>query len=545
MSTLGIFNSTNFNPEDVMLQSFQGAVFKRFPGGSMPLLGFTALTKTGTLNVPTHTWKIEQQEFPHTATTASVAAAAKGTASRIPVADATQFTNGVVIQVNGTHEHIRVQSVIDEFTILGLRGFGTVPPQVIPSGTELWRISTAFEESSLRPQARVGGNGQDLSNVTQIFRDSWAVSGTTAAMKLSKFGENPLTKNRREAMVQHATDMEMNLLFGQRVETVMNGQPLRKMDGILSLMRQYAPENYHLSPSVITMGMLEDMLDPVFDYNTDSTNMNDRILFGGKIAVKAINQLGNYSGQKNLVNGQTKFGHRFSEFITTRGNYKVMEHPLFNINPDWSRMMLVLDLSTLKLLNLEGRKTTHRAFNSRVNSEDASAAVDAGIDAEGGSFLTELTLELSLPSANAVITGICDVACEPCPTLPTTYYAQFSISHPCESGAVAGGTQVTLTITGNKAAQAYNVVTPNGIQTITADGSGNGSVTFTLPAYVENMIQGAEPWGKVNVVSFYIANSATLNNVSLSQISVSACVKDPCDDPNVLVSDAECVTINA
>ncbi len=108
MSTLGIFNSTNFNPEDVMLQSFQGAVFKRFPGGSMPLLGFTALTKTGTLNVPTHTWKIEQQEFPHTATTASVAAAAKGTASRIPVADATQFTNGVVIQVNGTHEHIRV-----------------------------------------------------------------------------------------------------------------------------------------------------------------------------------------------------------------------------------------------------------------------------------------------------------------------------------------------------------------------------------------------------------------------------------------------------
>ena len=80
MSTLGIFNSTNFNPEDVMLQSFQGAVFKRFPGGSMPLLGFTALTKTGTLNVPTHTWKIEQQEFPHTATTASVAAAAKGTA---------------------------------------------------------------------------------------------------------------------------------------------------------------------------------------------------------------------------------------------------------------------------------------------------------------------------------------------------------------------------------------------------------------------------------------------------------------------------------
>lgn len=543
MSTLGIFNSTNFEPEAVALQSFQGAVFKRFPGGSMPLLGFTAMTKTGTLDVPTHTWAIEQQEFPHTATTASVAAVAKGTASRIPVADALQFTQGVVIQVNGTQEQIRVQSVIDEFTILGLRGFGTVPPQVIPSGTELWRISTAFEESSLRPQARVSGNNQKLSNVTQIFRDAWAVSGTAAAMKLSKFGENPLTKNRREAAVAHATDMEMNLLFGQRVETVMNGQPLRKMDGILSLMRQYAPENYHLSPSVITMSMLEDMLDPVFDYNTDSTNMNDRVLFGGKIAMKAINKLGNYSGTKNLVPGQTKFGHRFTEFITTRGNYKVMEHPLFNLNPDWSRMVLVLDLSTLKLLNMEGRKTTHSSFNSKVNSQE-SASVDAGIDAEGGSFLTELTLEMSLPSANAVITGICDVACEPCPTLPTTYNAAFSISHPCAAGPVAGGTVVTLSITGDKPSQAYNIITPNGVQTLTANGAGSGSITFTLPAYQENLIQGSEPWGNINVIPFYIANSATLNNVSLSQISVSACIKDPCQEPNALPQGAECVVIN-
>lgn len=543
MSTLGIFNSTNFVPEAVALQSFQGAILKRYPGGSMPLLGFTALTKTGTLNVPEHTWMIQQQEFPHTATTASVTAAPKGTASRIPVADATQFTQGVVVQVNGTQEHIRVQSVIDEFTILGMRGFGTVPPQVIPAGTELWRISTAFEESSLRPQARVGGNGQKLSNITQIFRDAWAVSGTAAAMKLSKFGENPLTRNRREAAIAHATDQEMNLIFGQRLETVMNGQPLRKMDGILSLMRQYAPENYHAAPSTITMSMLEDMLDPVFDYNTDATNMNDRILFGGKIAVKAINKLGNYSGQKFLNPGQTTFGHRFAEFITTRGNYKVMEHPLFNLNPDWARMILVLDLSTLKLLNLEGRKTTHRAFNSSVNSEDASEAADAGIDAEGGSFLTELTLELGLPSANAVISGICDVACEPCPTLPTTYNATFSISAPCNSGPVVGGTQVTLTITGNKAGQVYNIITPSGIQTITADGSGNGSTTYTLPAYSQGLIQGMDVWGDVNVITFYIANSATLANVNMPQIAVSACISAPCDAPVVLANDAACVTV--
>jgi hypothetical protein len=541
MSTLGIFNSTNFTPEEVQLQSFQGAIFKKFPGGQTPLLGFTSMTKTGTLQVPQHTWEHDSQEFPHTATTAQVGACAARQSSEISVVDATQFVQGAILQVNGTMEHIRVLSVLSEFKILAMRGYGTIPPQVIPAGTELWRVGSAFEESSLRPQARTHNNLKKLQNVTQIFRDAWAVSGTAAAMELSKFGENPLVKNKREAGMQHATDMEMSMIFGQRLETNFNGQPLRKMDGILSLMRQYAPDNYHAAPSVITMSMLEDMLDPCFDFNTDATSMNDRVLFCGKIGRKAINKLGQYSGEKQIVPGQSAFGHRFTEFITTRGNYKVMEHPLFNLNPDWARMVLVLDLSSLKTLYMKGRNTTHRAFNSSVNSEDASEAVDAGIDAEGGSFLTESTLELSLPEANAVITGICDVACEPCPTLPTTYSATFAISHPCVNGPVAGGTVVTLSITGDKASQAYNIVTPTGIVTITADGAGDASTTYTLPAYQPNAIFGVDPWGNVNVINFSIAASSTLSNVLLSSVSVSACVKDPCDDSPTTTIVGPCI----
>lgn len=549
MSTLGIFNTTNFQPDAVAMQSFAGAMFKKFPGGQMPLLGFSSQAKTGRLDTHLHTWKIDTQEFPHTETLVEIPAATRGQATVFEVADATQFTQGAVVQVNGTDEQIRVQTVIDETHFLGKRGFGTVPPQVIPAGTELWRISSAFEESSLRPQARTVRSDRPLTNTTQIFRDAWALSGSAAASKLNNYGENPLQKNRKDAALQHAMDLEMSLIWGQRYETVENGQPLRKMDGILSLMRKHAPDNYHQAPAVMTMDMLEEMLDPVFDFNTDAANMNDRLLFCGKVGRRAVNKLGNYSGEKNLVPGQTAFGHRFTEFITTRGNYKVVEHPMFNINAAWSRMILVLDLSTLRTLYMDGRKTAHRSFNNNVNSGADKESVDSGIDAEGGSFLSEMTLELGLPEANAVITNVCDVAATPAPTLPTTYTASLAISHPCEEGAVDGGTQVTISVTTGKASQAFTIVTPNGTQVLTSSGAATElapetlSFTYTLPAYVKNQTQGLDPFNNSNVYSFFVLNGAGLANVYLNTNTVSACVRDPDDVPQSLSAGSECADV--
>lgn len=543
MSTLGIFGSTNFQPEELQLQSFAGTIFRKFPGGQAPLLGFTSMTKKGSLAVPLHTWQIDQQEFPHTATTAQNAACPAGTAQTFLVQDATQFTEGVVLDVTTTNERLRVVSVVGPFEMVCIRGYGRIPPQVIPAGTELWRIGTSFEESSLRPLARTSSTRRDLTNVTQIFRDAWAISGTAAAMKLSKFGENQLQKNKRDAATQHAVDMEMSMIFGQRYEGVQKGQAVRTMDGIISLMRQYAPESVHNAPSVVTYRMLEDMLDPIFDFNTDATNMNDRVLFCGKVGRKIINDLGRYYGVIQTNMGQTAFGHRFTEFTTTRGHYKVMEHPMFNTRPDWSRMILALDLSTLSTLNLEGRDTYHRSFNKGVNAGEDKGDVDAGIDAEGGSFLTEHTIELGLPEANAVIFGLADAACEPCPTLPTTYQATFTVSRPCVDGAVAGGTVITLNIVGTKAGQVYNIITPTGIAVIAADGSGNGSANYTLPGYVDNPMQGVDVWGDVNVHSFGVVASGTTTNISFRAVSATACVSNPCNDPNVINSGDGCLPV--
>ena len=78
----------------------------------------------------------------------------------------------------------------------------------------------------------------------------------------------------------------------------------------------------------------------------------------------------------------------------------MVEHPLFNSNSDWSKMAVAVDLSTFKLAYLGGRKTKREEFNQQ------GQAVDNGIDAVGGSLLTEVTCVVKNPPANAWIKGL-------------------------------------------------------------------------------------------------------------------------------------------
>ena len=213
------------------------------------------------------------------------------------------------------------------------------------------------------------------------------------------------------------------------------------------------------------------------------------------------------------------------------------------MNPDWSRMMLSIDLTSLRTRYLKGRDTRPRTFNAGVNGGGFKDTSDEGRDAEGGDFLTEMTLEVGLPEANTVIFNVCSAACEPCPTLPTTYSAALSISHPCDAGAVAGGTTVTITVTGNKPSQPYKIATPTGVVTITAGVGGSGSTTFVLPAYVESQTSGmSDVYGHANEYMFTLINDVSLADVNVAQAAVTACVADPCDSVTAGTNDPLCPT---
>jgi hypothetical protein len=160
------------------------------------------------------------------------------------------------------------------------------------------------------------------------------------------------------------------------------------------------------------------------------------------------------------------------------------------------------------------RKTSHGFFNAKLGDVDYSAD-DNGIDAMGGSFLSELMFKCWAPEANGVIIGMQQAVHNPVVAAPALYRALLSVSHPCAAGEVAEGTVITINITGAAPNKAVLVTGVNGTLTITCDASGNGSATQTVGAASTYVFEALPDPSNMN--TSFIGGVATV------------CVIQPCD----------------
>ncbi len=197
----------------------------------------------------------------------------------------------------------------------------------------------------------------------------------------------------------HAADIEKALFFGTKSTGTRNGQPFRTMDGLINIVRANAA-NYTVAGATTNFTQLETMLDPVFNQATDPKAGNERVLFVGGSARKVINNIGRLNSTYYIQNGATSYGLQFGQFNIARGTFRMIEHPLFNSNSEWSKYAIAVDLSTFRVAYLGGRKTMKQEFNMDGN------VVDNGIDAVGGTLTTEMTCVVKNPPANAIITTL-------------------------------------------------------------------------------------------------------------------------------------------
>lgn len=511
MSTAGIFNSSNLGPNQAC-RSFSEMILKKMPNGTAPLFALTSQLKRKVIKHHVHTFGAKDWQYPQMELTSSLPPATPGSITTVSVTSAALIVPNQLFQVfNG--EQVLVVNVPNDTHVTVQRGVGgIISPTPVPPGTILTLSGNAHEEASLRPQP-VASHGYEMDNITQIFRNTWALTGTVAEECVS-MGEHPYIENKAEGAMRHAMEIEMALWFGRRYSGVKNGQPFRTMSGFFEWMSQYAPQNISVAGAQTSYNQLEEMLEPAFDIRTDLTNNNDRVLFAGSTARKVINRIGREFGQIQMAQSETSFGMRFERFKTVRGEFVMLEHPLFNTNAEWSRMAVAMDLSSLSLAYLGRRDTIHKPFNKNVNSE--AEAVDNGIDAEGGTFLSELTAEFAAPEANAVIYGLCEAACEPCKVLANNYSATFYVSNPCVSGKVAPNSQVTLYIVGAAPNTTIPVLSELGLVNITTDANGNGQVNVTV---------GDKP-----LYTFTVIQSAGNLNTRFNPVSATVCVMQPCDE---------------
>lgn len=401
MST-GIFTTNNLTT-DLARKSFAAMITRLMPNGSAPLFGLTSMLGEETAVATEHGFFTKTMLFPQFQVSAAGQLAADTT---FTVASTAQLLPGQIHRIDSTGENVIINSVISATQVAVTRGVGSVAAAAIGASIYAYQVGNAYEEASLRPNSLVI-NPVRITNYTQIFRNTWAVSDTIRATQMIA-GDTNVAESRQDCAAFHAADIEKALFFGQKTQGTRNGQAFRTLGGLIEITGTlgYYP-SYMSSVNITTAGattnltQLEAALDPTLNQTTDPKGANERTLFVGGVAKKVITAIGRLNGTYTLVDGQTSFGLQFSTFKTSRGTFRMIEHPLFNSNVSWQKMAVAVDLASFNVAYLGDRKTQNKEFN-----QDGNCAQDNGIDAVGGTLTTELTAVIKNPPANAVIYGL-------------------------------------------------------------------------------------------------------------------------------------------
>lgn len=400
MST-GIFTSGQLT-QDLAKKSFAAMITRLMPNGTAPLFGMTSMLASDTAVQVEHGFFTKTMLFPQLTLGAS---AALGDTT-LTVTSTANVLPGMIMRVDSTGENVIINSVISGTSVAVTRAVGTVAAAAISNSVALYQVGNAFEEGSVRPQSLII-NPVRITNLTQIFRNTWAISDTIRATMMIA-GETNVAESRQDCAAFHAADIEKALFFGQKSQGTRNGQPFRTMDGLINIVGNlsyypsyYSSANNNTAGGTTNYTQLEGFLDPCFNQATDPKVANERVLFVGGTAKRVINNIGRLNGTYYIVDGQTSYGLQFSTFKTARGTFRMIEHPLFNSNTSWSKMAIAVDLSTFRVAYLGDRKTQNKEFNMpEAGDMDVS---DNGIDAVGGTLTTEMTCVVKNPPANSIV----------------------------------------------------------------------------------------------------------------------------------------------
>lgn len=399
MST-GIFTSGQIT-QDLAKKSFASMITRLMPNGTAPLFGMTSMLPSDTAMQTEHGFFTKTMLFPQLAIGAGGQTA---TDTIFTVTSTLNILPGMLMRVDSSGENILINSVISAVQVNVQRAIGSIAAAAIAATVNLFQVGNAFEEASVRPQSLII-NPVRVTNFTQIFRNTWAISGTVQSTQMIA-GDTNIMESRQDCAAFHAADIEKALFFGQKSQGSRNQQPFRTMDGLINIVSNlsyyppyYTAANLNTAGATTNYTQLEGFLDPVFNQATDPKVANERVLFVGGLAKRVINNIGRLNGTYYIVDGQTSYGLQFSTFKTARGTFRMIEHPLFNSNTSWQKMAVAVDLSTFRLAYLGDRKTQNKEFNT-AGDETAS---DNGIDAVGGTLTTEVTCVVKNPPANSII----------------------------------------------------------------------------------------------------------------------------------------------
>lgn len=378
-------------PTDLNAKSYAAQITRLMPNGTAPLFGLTALLQDRTASNIEHGYFTKTMIFP--ALKINNSGGYNSSATTFVVDAYENVVPGDLVLNERTNEIMAIATTPSSTGVTVVRAVGSTAAAAINDDDDLRVIGNALEEGSTRPDA-VAIIADRYVNYTQIFRNSWAVTATAAAIPQIA-GSGYVGESKNDGAMLHAAAIEKALFWGEKFMGTRNGRPLHTMEGIIPRVRTAAPGNITTLGSTTNWTQLEAALDPVLETVTNQASGNVRTMFVGGVARRVIHNIARLNASYQITTGETKWGLQIDQIRTPRGVFEMVEHPLFNSFAAGRKMAVICDLNSLSLAYL--RKTKHDGYNSD------GAKVDNGVDAEGGTYTTELTMELTNPAAFGVL----------------------------------------------------------------------------------------------------------------------------------------------
>mgnify|MGYP001206626320 FL=1 len=390
--SVGLLTSASA-PANLNALSFSQMITRLMPNGTAPLFGLTSLLKDETASNIEHGYYSKSMVF---ASVTLGAAVADGVVTTLTVVSTADIVVGDMLMAASTLEIMLVTAVTNATTLAVQRGVGTVAAAAVSNGVVLYTVGNAFEEGSVRPVASSILPVRNVNN-TQIFRNSWAVTKTAAAIPQIA-GAGYVGESKSDCAMFHAQAIEKALFFSQKYMGTRNGMPFHTMEGIIPRVTAAAPGNIVTLGATTNWTQFEAALDPTLQTVTDPKSGNIRTMFVGGTARRVIHNIARMNSTYQITGDKTEWGLQIDTIRTPRGVFEMIEHPLFNAygaTSAWAKMAIICDLNAFSLAYL--RRTDDASYNA------SGALVDNGIDAEGGTLTTELTCLIKNPSAFGVL----------------------------------------------------------------------------------------------------------------------------------------------
>ena len=287
------------------------------------------------------------------------------------------------------------------------RSMGATAAAAINDDDVLTVLGTVHGENSDVPTS-INHTGLPFSNVLQIFREPFSMSGTAKGTKL-RTGDGYKEK-RLDALEQYNMQLEMAFWFSQQQQTSGQiiggtGLPERSTGGLFEYMitnAVNATTNFgsgnglpgDTTASTVNIGEFENALEQFFRYGS-----GEKAAFCGSGALLTLQKLQRLNASIQIVPGNDKFGLGMTKWLTPFGTLNLLNHPLFSVHPIHRYTMAMVDLPKLRYRYMKGRDTG--LLKDRQGN---------GVDGTTDEFLGEVGLEVQHEKTHGYILNMINAA---------------------------------------------------------------------------------------------------------------------------------------